>query len=140
MVVKSFYEALQSPETTGKLDSETISVLHKLFQLYALNTLEQESSEFATSGAATTQQINLARSVTIMKLLKEIRPHAIKLVDAWDFSDWVLDSSLGRYDGKVYEDMFYRASEVNPLNRIKVDPYPSSPVLFREDNRVKSKL
>jgi acyl-CoA oxidase len=77
-----------------------------------------------------------------MKLLSEIRPHAIRLVDAWGFDDWVLDSSLGRKDGKVYEDMFYRASELNPLNKITVDPYPDSEVLFRkvEDSGVKSKL
>lgn len=139
-VVKSFYEALQSPETAQSVDPETMAVLHKLFQLYALHTLEQEASEFTTSGATTAQQINMVRSVTVMKLLKEIRPHAVRLVDAWNFSDWMLDSSLGRYDGKAYEDMFYRASELNPLNDITVDPYPDSAVLFREDKRAKSKL
>ena len=74
-----------------------------------------------------------------MRLLEEIRPHAVRLVDAWDFPDWQLDSSLGRYDGKVYEDMFYWASEQNPLNAITVDPYP---VLFKKDEsaQFKSKL
>ena len=42
------------------------------------------------------------------------------------------DSSLGRYDGKVYEDMFYRASELNPLNKAIVDPYPNNPTLFKK--------
>ena len=64
----------------------------------------------------------------------------MRLVDAWDFPDWQLDSSLGRYDGKVYEDMFHRASELNPLNDIMVDPYPDSDVLFKNDARPKSKL
>ena len=52
------------------------------------------------------------------------------------------DSSLGRYDGKVYEDMFYRASELNPLNKAIVDPYPNSEVLFKQDvsKDFKSKL
>lgn len=66
-----------------------------------------------------------------MALLAQIRPHAVALVDSWDFPDWQLDSSLGRYDGRVYEDLFRRASEENPLNDVTVDPYPDSGVLFK---------
>ncbi|KAF1353949.1 acyl-CoA dehydrogenase/oxidase C-terminal [Delphinella strobiligena] len=141
MVVKNFYETLNSV-TSDDMDSETHTLMHKLFRLYALHTLEQEASEFYTSGAVTVRQIQLARTSAVMKLLSEIRPHAVRLVDAWDFPDWQLDSSLGRYDGKVYEDMFHRASELNPLNGITVDPYPNSPTLFKEDNSktFKSKL
>ncbi|KAK4575159.1 hypothetical protein LTR86_001011 [Recurvomyces mirabilis] len=131
MVVKNFYETLQSP--SSDLDPETLGVLHKLFRLYALHTLESEASEFYTSSAVTVRQIQLARTSAVMKLLQDIRPHAVRLVDSWDFPDWQLDSSLGRYDGKVYEDMFHRASELNPLNRITVDPYPDSPTLFKKN-------
>lgn len=142
MVVKNFYEALQSSSSISDLDPETLGVMHKLFRLYALNTLEQEASEFYTSSAVTVRQIQLARTNAVMKLLEEIRPHAVRLVDGWAFPDWQLDSSLGRYDGKVYEDMFHRASELNPLNRVTVDPYPESPVLFKknEAGALKSKL
>ena len=136
MVVKNFYETLQS---STELDAETLAVMHKLFRLYALHTLEQEASEFYTSSAVTVRQIQLARTSSVMKLLEEVRPHAVRLVDAWDFPDWQLDSSLGRKDGKVYEDMFYRASELNPLNDITVDPYPDSPVLFK-NKEARSKL
>jgi acyl-CoA oxidase len=136
MVVKNFYETLQS---STELDADTLAVMHKLFRLYALHTLEQEASEFYTSSAVTVRQIQLARTNSVMKLLEEVRPHAVRLVDAWDFPDWQLDSSLGRKDGKVYEDMFYRASELNPLNDITVDPYPDSPVLFK-NKETRSKL
>lgn len=54
-----------------------------------------------------------------------------------NFPDWQLDSSLGRYDGKVYEDMFERASELNPLNALTIDPYPTSEVLIKKDEREK---
>lgn len=142
MVVKNFYEALNGPKISDDLDPETRTLMHKLFRLYALHTLESEASEFYTSAAVTVRQIQLARTDAVMKLLEEIRPHAVRLVDAWDFPDWQLDSSLGRYDGKVYEDMFYRASELNPLNAITVDPYPNSETLFKEDEskKFKSKL
>ncbi|KAK5455036.1 hypothetical protein LTS15_005756 [Exophiala xenobiotica] len=142
MIVKNFHEALNDSNTTKQLDPETVSLLHKLFHLYALNTLEREASEFYSCAAVTVRQITLARTKAVMKLLEEIRPHAVRLVDAWKFPDWQLDSSLGRYDGKVYEDMFHRASEVNPLNSIVFDPYPDSKVLFKKDERtnLRSKL
>ena len=142
LVVKNFYEALRTDEIAASLDPETIGLLHKLFRLYALHTLEQEASEFFSSSAVTVRQIQLARTKAVMKLLEEIRPHALRLVDAWQFPDWQLDSSLGRYDGKVYEDLFKRASELNPLNALTIDPYPDSSVLVKRDTRegFKSKL
>ncbi|KAI7131008.1 hypothetical protein KC352_g31259, partial [Hortaea werneckii] len=149
MVVKNFYETLSttppptgSSTSAGELGAVSMDIMHKLFRLYALHTLEQEASEFYTSSAVTVRQIQLARTSAVMKLLEEIRPHAVRLVDAWDFPDWQLDSSLGRYDGKVYEDMFYRASEQNPLNRVTVDPYPESATLFKSNEAaaLKSKL
>jgi len=138
IVVKNFYETLHSTSISSEIDSTSLDQLFKLFRLYALYTLETEAAEFFTSSACTVRQIQLARN-GVMKLMEEIRPHAIRLVDSWDFPDWQMDSSLGRYDGRVYEDMFYRASQLNPLNKITVDPYPNSPVLFRE-NGLKGKL
>ena len=55
--------------------------------------------------------------------MAEIRPHAVNLVDAWKVPDFLLDSALGRYDGKVYEDLFERAHRLNPLNEVTVNPY-----------------
>jgi len=142
IIVKNFYQALSDKKTTDELDPDTVALLHKLFRLFALSTLEKEASEFYTSAATTVRQISLARTKAVMKLLEEIRPHAVRLVDAWKFPDWLLDSSLGRSDGKVYEDMFHRASEVNPLNSVTFDPYPNSNVLFKKDDRanLRSKL
>lgn len=137
MVVKSFRDALAG-DAPG-VDAETKRILHLLFKLFALHTLEKEASEFFSSSATTIKQISLARK-QVMKLLEDIRPHAVRLVDAWKFPDWQLDSSLGRYDGKVYEDMFYRASELNPINEMVFDSHPNSPHLLKADYRSKSKL
>ncbi|KAJ9297636.1 hypothetical protein DTO271G3_4411 [Paecilomyces variotii] len=124
LVVKNFYEAVSSPDTAAQIDPQTVTLLHKLFRLYALHTLEREAADFFTSGAVTTRQITLTRNKAVMKLLDEIRPHAVNLVDAWKFPDWVLDSSLGREDGDVYRDLFRRASQENPVNDLIFDPYP----------------
>lgn len=142
LVVKSFHDAVHSTSIVSELGEETTMLMRKLFRLYALHTLNQESSEFFSSSAVTVRQIQLARTKAAMTLLEEIRPHAVRLVDAWRFPDWQLDSSLGRYDGKVYEDLFKRASELNPLNALTIDPYPDSATLVRKDERgdLKSKL
>jgi acyl-CoA oxidase len=137
MVVKNNLSALKKIEKEGTVGKDITDVLMNLFRLFALHTLEQEGSEFYASGACSKHQIQLARTHAVMQLLKEIRPHAVRLVDSWGFDDWVLDSSLGREDGKVYEDMFYRASELNPLNKITVDPYPDSDVLFKRVEKSK---
>ncbi|KAH8423764.1 uncharacterized protein LDX57_001520 [Aspergillus melleus] len=123
LVVKNFHEAVTSPHLTSALDPETTTLMHQLFRLYALHTLEREAAEFFSSSAVTTRQISLAQTNAVMKLLDDIRPHAVRLVDAWKIPDWQLDSSLGRYDGEVYPDLFRRASQ-NPVNDLVFDPYP----------------
>lgn len=139
LVVKNFYEAVSSPEMTSSLDSGTTTVLHQLFRLYALDTLEREAAEFFSSGAVTVRQITLTRTKAVLKLLDEIRPHAVRLVDAWHIPDWQLDSSLGRSDGQVYEDLFRRASEENPVNDLVFDPYPWNEAILKNQSP-KSKL
>ena len=39
----------------------------------------------------------------VRRLLGEVLPDAVGLVDAFGFSDYYLDSSLGLYDGDWYE-------------------------------------
>ncbi|KAI9930246.1 hypothetical protein ASPWEDRAFT_99767 [Aspergillus wentii DTO 134E9] len=137
LMVKNFYDAVTSPELAAELDPETRGVVHKLFRLHALHTLEREAAEFFSSSAVTTRQISLTRTNAVMQLLDEVRPHAVRLVDAWKIPDWQLDSSLGRSDGQVYEDLFRRASQENPVNELTFDPYPWNASVLKEP---KSKL
>lgn len=55
----------------------------------------------------------------MLGLLGEIRPNAVALVDAFDYSDHMLGSVLGRYDGNVYENLYKWAKE-SPLNQTEV--------------------
>lgn len=142
LVVKNFYATLQSPALAAALDPAAVAAMHALFRLFALDTLEKSAAEFYASGALTVRQIQLVRSRAVLQLLDEVRPHALRLVDAWAFPDWQLDSSLGRADGRVYEDMFRRGAG-NPLNGLTLDPYPDSAVLVKRDeneHRAKSRL
>ncbi|CAH1400305.1 unnamed protein product [Nezara viridula] len=49
------------------------------------------------------------------KLLEEIRPNAVSLVDSFDIDDEILSSPLGAWDGNVYERLFEEAKR-SPLN------------------------
>ncbi|KAH8701557.1 acyl-CoA dehydrogenase/oxidase [Talaromyces proteolyticus] len=132
LVVKNFYDSVSSRELTSSVDAATAEVLRKLFRLYALHTLEREAADFYSSGAVTVRQITLTRTKAVLSLLDDIRPHAVRLVDAWQIPDWVLDSSLGRSDGAVYEDLFRRASQENPVNDLIFDPYPWNEAVLKK--------
>jgi acyl-CoA oxidase len=136
-VVKNNYDALQSDAARQSLDRNTADVVHNLFQLFAFYTLENAGQEFFSSRAVSGRQLVEIRNKAILSLMERIRPHAVRLVDSWQISDFVLDSSLGRADGNVYPDLFYRASQRNPLNGLTVDPYPNSKVLIRKDETAK---
>ena len=42
----------------------------------------------------------------LSQMLGQLRPNAVALVDAFDFPDRVLNSTIGRFDGKVYEALY----------------------------------
>ncbi|KAK2779469.1 hypothetical protein FQN52_003760 [Onygenales sp. PD_12] len=122
ILVTNFYNAITTdhniPNTSNNI---TRTVLTTLFRLFALSTMDTEAREFYTSGAVSNATLeNLPGKV--FDLMQEIRPHAVRLVDAWAIPDFLLDSALGRYDGKVYEDLFNRAHRLNPMNKITFNP------------------
>lgn len=53
-------------------------------------------------------------------LLLAIRPNAVGIVDGFDFSDEMLGSTLGAYDGNVYQRIFDEAMK-NPMNHESVN-------------------
>lgn len=52
--------------------------------------------------------------------LGAIRPNAVSIVDAFDYPDFILGSTLGAYDGNVYERLFEDAMK-SPLNQEPVN-------------------
>jgi len=53
-------------------------------------------------------------------LLSQLRPNAVGIVDGFDFHDESLSSSLGAWDGQVYERLFEAASK-SPMNKDSVN-------------------
>jgi acyl-CoA oxidase len=55
----------------------------------------------------------------IYNLMNDIRPNAVSLVDSFDYPDFILKSTIGRYDGNVYEAL-YDAAQLSVLNKREV--------------------
>jgi acyl-CoA oxidase len=119
ILVSTFYKSFST--TASAISSPTSSVLKTCFRLYALYTLDQFASSFTLTNAVSSDSI-YALQDAILELMTELRPHAVKLVDAWAIPDWFLDSALGRSDGKVYEELYDLAHRRNPLNRVTFNP------------------
>lgn len=49
------------------------------------------------------------------EVISALRPDVVPINDAWDFSDRVLNSSIGRSDGRVYEHLL-REARMSALN------------------------
>jgi acyl-CoA oxidase len=110
VLVKNFASAvagLSAASTEG-------AVLRQLLSLFALTQLDAKAGEFLESGCVSPADMPLLRDA-IESLLPALRPHAVKLVDGFNFSDRSLNSVLGRYDGNVYEAL-YESAQLDPLN------------------------
>eukprot|EP00007_Cunea_sp_BSH-02190019_P008079 CAMPEP_0174230326 /NCGR_PEP_ID=MMETSP0417-20130205/1096_1 /TAXON_ID=242541 /ORGANISM="Mayorella sp, Strain BSH-02190019" /LENGTH=650 /DNA_ID=CAMNT_0015307983 /DNA_START=50 /DNA_END=1999 /DNA_ORIENTATION=- len=90
-------------------------VLKQLCDLFALFYMQQNAGEFVQCGYLSAAQLGMLNE-QIRVLVSELRPNAVPLVDAMNFTDRELGSALGRYDGRVYETMLEWAHE-EPLNR-----------------------
>ncbi|KAG2355129.1 peroxisomal oxidase [Suillus spraguei] len=89
------------------LPSEDAKVVGYLYRLYLLTSAESALVDLLSIGLIRhtgagdpTQDLRLA----IKALCIEVLPNVIGLTDAFGFSDWSLDSALGVFDGRVYED------------------------------------
>lgn len=130
ILVENFYTAVFDGQS--EVGGTTLEVLRDLFRLFALTTIQQRSIEFVVSGVLEGSKLkSLASEVKV--LLSKIRPHAVRLVDAWSIPDYVLDSALGRQDGDVYNALWQKAHLENPLNLETFNPdFRTEEIVMRE--------
>ena len=73
----------------------------RLRDLFALSALEDGVGDLLEDGYLAGGSVSSLRQA-VRQLLREVRPHALPLVDAFNLPDFVIDSPLGRADGDVY--------------------------------------
>ena len=88
--------------------------LKNLCYIYALHLIHKHLGDFLSTNTITPEQASLANN-QLRSLYSQLRPNAVALVDAFDYTDHYLGSVLGRYDGNVYPKLFEEALK-DPLN------------------------
>jgi len=101
--------------TQGGFSAPVTAILSQLCELFQIYWLLERSGDFVLNANLTREHILQLQS-KYTSLLSAIRPHAVNLVDAFDFPDEVLNSTLGVWDGNVYQRLFDEAAK-SPLNQ-----------------------
>ncbi|XP_022718895.1 peroxisomal acyl-coenzyme A oxidase 1-like isoform X3 [Durio zibethinus] len=110
IVVSKFVEKLQQ-DIPGKGVKRQLEILCNVYALYLLH---KHLGDFVTTGCITPKQGALANE-QLRLLYSQVRPNAIALVDAFNYTDHYLGSDLGCYDGNVYQKL-YEGAWKDPLN------------------------
>ncbi|KAL5292989.1 ACOX2.2 family protein [Megaselia abdita] len=98
---------------------EVMSALNQMLDLFLVDMFFEYLSDILKYCQLSGQDVD-AMEKRLENNLKLIRPNIIALVDGFDLHDRVLDSTLGSYDGNVYERIFDNAKK-NPLNQEPVN-------------------
>lgn len=88
-------------------------MLRDICLLYGFYTIEENSGAFLEYQYFSPVQIEIVRS-QVNALCKTVRGQAIPLVDAFNLSDYMVNSPLGRKDGNVYVHYFNQVQQSNP--------------------------
>ena len=92
------------------------AVLTKVCLLYGLYSIEQNAGFFLQYRYFTPSQMDYVRA-QVNVFCREVRQEYIPLIDAFNYSDYMINSPLGVYDGNVYEKYFDQVKRQNPVGR-----------------------
>ena len=120
LLLHKFEACMSEQRSANNLGTLEMAALDNLLKLFGLFWLEKDMGDFVLYNIITTNQTQPIRSL-VFKMLDMVRPDAVALVDAWDFPDSRLKSTLGRYDGQVYTAIL-EAAKKDPLNATEPGP------------------
>lgn len=128
---KQVKKQLNSIQTSKEVNK----ILHQILDLFLEDLFFENISDILKYCNLSGQDIDSMEKKLELSL-KQLRPNIIALVDGFDLHDRVLDSTLGSYDGNVYERIFDNAKK-NPLNQ---EPVNSSFTYLKAFMKLKSNL
>jgi acyl-CoA oxidase len=101
-------------ETSFETQNPSVrAALLRLFNLFALYHMEQFLSFLLEDGYFTGDQAKQLRRL-VHQSIQDVRADAVPYVDAFSFSDFVVQSPLGRNDGNIYEHYFNEVKTQHP--------------------------
>ncbi|OWZ15351.1 Peroxisomal acyl-coenzyme A oxidase 1 [Phytophthora megakarya] len=113
MMLKCFISGVYSLPS-GK----TKAAVAQLCQLFGASLLVKGLGDFRQHDYVSSAQGEMVHQ-QLQKLLPSVRRNAVRLTDAWDFSDFELNSAIGRYDGDIYRALVEQTKQ-EPLNKAEV--------------------
>ena len=96
-IVSCFVDSLNGEVRQNHPD--LFPVLKQVSDLFSLYHMERDLGDYTEDGYLSSEQTAILHAA-VRDLLRSIRPQAVALVDAFDVSDFTLNSALGRYDGQ----------------------------------------
>ncbi|KAL1918951.1 uncharacterized protein VTP21DRAFT_2332 [Calcarisporiella thermophila] len=93
--------------------AELAPALGHLCRLYGLYAIDENAGAFLQYQYFTPEQMDYIRKL-ISTECQAVRDQAIPLIDAFNYTDYVINSPLGRYDGNIYEAYFAHVKRQNP--------------------------
>ncbi|KAF1319830.1 Peroxisomal acyl-coenzyme a oxidase, partial [Globisporangium splendens] len=96
----------------------TRDAMANLCILYSTSLIVKSMGDFRNAEYLSSSQSDLVRQ-QVVRLLPIVRKNAVLATDAWDISDFDLNSVIGRYDGDIYRALVKRAAD-EPLNKTQV--------------------
>lgn len=127
-LIKSFFHSIEGAK------EEIKPVLLELAVLFALWSIEQDSTSFLISGFLQAEDLSKTSGL-VTEYNKKVRDQAIGITDSFGLSDFFINSPIGNYDGDVYRNYFEKVKRRNPIRDSKA-PYHDTkikPFLFREE-------
>ncbi|XP_005182226.3 probable peroxisomal acyl-coenzyme A oxidase 1 [Musca domestica] len=141
-VAGNFYQQIVNSPNKHQRSPQFQKVLENMLELHLIQIFFRHLGDILRFIRITEDEIS-ALQRRLEEVLKELRPDAVAITDAFDFNDKILSSALGCYDGNVYERLFEAALK-HPLNRKSVPDFFEAHLkpFMKEnaDNAKKSKL
>eukprot|EP00644_Phytophthora_capsici_P001758 jgi/Phyca11/6747/fgenesh1_pm.PHYCAscaffold_14_\ len=113
MLLEAFINGVKNLPSGPEKNSVT-----QLCSLFGVWLITKSLGDFRQHDYLSSQQVDLVRE-QVVRLLPIIRKNCVLLTDAWEISDFELNSSVGRYDGDIYRALVKRAAD-EPLNKTQV--------------------
>jgi hypothetical protein len=83
-------------------DKSLVRHLKRALRIYCLDSLLKEGSALALNQHLTPEHFRIMYEV-VYKEYRDMRPQMLNLVEAFEFDENILLSTIGSYDGNVYE-------------------------------------
>ncbi|GAA6009547.1 hypothetical protein JCM10207_003821 [Rhodosporidiobolus poonsookiae] len=117
---RMFKQALIELSKTEDHSNGVVKTLDDICRLYGCWAIEENAAHFLKYRFFTSKQIEVV-SQEVTRLCAVLRTSAVLLTDSFNFSDHIINSPLGCYDGNIYERYFKRVRDSNPFE--PVHPY-----------------